>query len=89
MDLALAPLGSPSSGRAEEWSGFKEGRSYQVFIFFFFFNVYACVVFKTCTVTFELSDIGNIKESNCSFKASPVKLLLFLNLLSEVSKILQ
>lgn len=63
MDLALEPLGSPSSGRAEEWSGFKEGRSYEVFIYIFF-NVYACVIFKTYTVTFELSDIGNIKESN-------------------------
>lgn len=36
MDLAQEPLGSPSSGRAEEWSGFKEGRSYEVFIYVFF-----------------------------------------------------
>lgn len=63
MDLALAPLGSPTSGQAEEWSDFKEGRSYEVFSLSFL-NLYAYIIFKTYIVTFQFSDIGNIKESN-------------------------
>lgn len=54
-----------------------------------FFVCKRIYIFKTYIMTFEFSDTKNSEESNWSFKASLVKLLLFLNLVSEVAKILE
>lgn len=77
VDSAPEQFGSPSSGQAAGWRDFKESRSYDVYRLKIFFlkSVRVYNSFKTDIVGFEFSEIGNIKDLNWSFEASPVKLL--------------